>query len=277
MHYAKTASKVREQIIKFSGELSIGWPKVARRFLAEALYGIQARQSVHLTEIARALKEKIPLKKTQYRLSRQLGREDLESRVLNAICRIGASLVEKKTLLIIDISDIRKKYAQKMEHLACIRDGSEKSLGNGYWTISVIGAEAGKTSLVPLYGSLYSQKSPDFQSENLEIRRAIHKVSKATEKKGIWVMDRGGDRDYIFDYLINNQLSFLIRLKKTRDLIYREGKHRDLELALSCPLPYAERIVKQEKGKETIYDLQFGSRPVKLPGKKNPLTLVVIR
>ena len=42
-------------------------------------------------------------------------------------------------------------------------------------------------------------------------------------------------------------------------------------------MPYAERIVKQEKGKETIYDLQFGSRPVKLPGKKKPLTLVVIR
>ena len=44
-----------EQIIKFSGELSPGWPKVARRFLAEAIYGIQARQSVHLTEIARSL------------------------------------------------------------------------------------------------------------------------------------------------------------------------------------------------------------------------------
>lgn len=277
MHYAKTASKVREQIIKFSGELTVGWPKVARRFLAEALYGIQARQSVHLTEIARALKEKIPLKKTQYRLSRQLGREDLERRVLNGISQMGAQRVEKKTLLIIDLSDIKKKYALKMEHLACVRDGSEKTLVNGYWTISVIGAEVGKTSLVPLYGSLYSQNSPDFQSENLEIRRAIHKVSKATEKKGTWVMDRGGDRNYIFDYLINNQLSFLIRLKKTRDLIYREGEHSVLELAMSCPLPYAERIIKQEKGKETIYDLQFGSRPVKLPGKKKPLTLVVIR
>ena len=106
MHYAKTASKVREQIIKFSGELSLGWPKVARRFLAEALYGIQARQSVHLTEIARALKEKIPLKKTQYRLSRQLGRGDLERRVLNGISQMGAQRVENKTLLIIDLSDI---------------------------------------------------------------------------------------------------------------------------------------------------------------------------
>jgi len=277
MHYSKTASKVREQIIKFSGELSAGWPKVARRFLAEALYGIQARQSVHLTEVARALKEKISLKKTQYRLSRQLGREDLETRVLRSILRLGAPHVDKKTLLIIDITDIRKKYARKMEHIATIRDGSEKSLGNGYWALSVIGAEREKTSLVPLYGSLWSHKSPDYRSENIELRRAIWRVSRATEKKGIWVMDRGGDRNYIFDYLLNNQLSFLIRLKKTRDLIYREGQHRDLELAMSCPLPYAERIVKQEKGKETIYDLQFGFRPVKLPGKKKPLTLVVIR
>lgn len=276
MHYAKTASKVREQIIKFSGELSAGWPKVARRFLAEIIYGIQARQSVHLTEIARALGEKIPLKKTQYRLCRQLGREGLGRRVIHGLCRMGAERVEKQTLLILDISDIRKKYAQKMENLARIRDGSEKVLANGYWTLSVIGAEVGKTSLVPLYGSLYSQKSLYFHSENIEIRRAIKRVSRATGKKGNWVMDRGGDRDYIFDYMLNNQLSFLIRLKKTRDLVYRGGEHPVLDLAATCPLPYAERIVKQEKGKETIYDLQFGARPVKLPGRSEPLTLVLV-
>lgn len=277
MHYAKTASKVREQIIKFSGELSAGWPKVARRFLAEAIYGIQARQSVHLTEIARALGEKIHLKKTQYRLSRQLGRDDLGRKVLNRLCRMGAPRVEKKTLLIIDISDIRKKYARKMEHLACVRDGSEKTLVNGYWTLSVLGAEVQTTSLLPLYGSLYSQNSPDFLSENLEIRRAIRKVSQATKKKGIWVLDRGGDRKDIFDYLLDDQLSFIVRLKKTRDLMYKGEKHPVLDLALTCPLPYADRIVKQEKGKETIYDLQFGARPVKLPGRSEPLALVVVR
>ena len=216
MHYAKTASKVREQIIKFSGELSAGWPKVARRFLAEALYGIQARQSVHLTEIARTLKENIPLKKTQYRLSRQLGREDLERRLLRSALRMGARHVGKKTLLIMDITDIRKKYARKMEHIATIRDGSEKSLGKGYWSISVIGAEAEKTTLVPLYGSLYSHKSPDFRSENLELRGAFQRVSQATEKKGVWVIDRGGVRDYIFSYLLDNHLSFLCLLRNDR-------------------------------------------------------------
>ncbi len=277
MHYARTASKLREQIIKFSGELSAGWPKVARRFLAEVIYGIQARQSVHLTEIARALREKIPLKKTHCRLCRQLGREDLGRRVLDGLSRMGAQRVERNTLLIMDLSDITKKYARKMEHLARVLDGSEKTLANGYWTLSVLGAEVQKSTLVPLYGSLYSQKSPDFLSENLEIRRAISKVSRATEKKGIWVLDRGGDREAIFDYLLNTQLSFIVRVKKTRDLMWKGAKHPVLELAMTCPLPYAERIVKQEKGKETIYDLQFGARAVKLPGRSQPLTLVVVR
>ena len=59
MHYAKIATKVREQILKFSGELSAEWPKVLRRFIAETIYRTQARQSVWLTEIARALEEKI--------------------------------------------------------------------------------------------------------------------------------------------------------------------------------------------------------------------------
>jgi hypothetical protein len=75
MHYAKTAQKLREQILRFSGELSAGLPKPARRFIAEMVYGIQARQSVRLTEIGRALEERIPLRKTQYRLCRQLQRK----------------------------------------------------------------------------------------------------------------------------------------------------------------------------------------------------------
>ena len=129
MNYARIVHKVREQIIKFSGELSFGWPKVLRRFIAEATYGIQARQSVRLTEIARSLEEKIPLRKTQYRLCRQLGQRDLWTRITDSICRMASSRVKEDTLLVLDISDIAKKYAQKMEYLAMVRDGSS---GNFY-------------------------------------------------------------------------------------------------------------------------------------------------
>jgi hypothetical protein len=78
MDYAKTAQKLREQMVLFSGELSAGLPKVARRFVAEMVFGIQARGSVRLTEVGRALSGSISLKKTEGRLSRQLGRPGLD-------------------------------------------------------------------------------------------------------------------------------------------------------------------------------------------------------
>jgi hypothetical protein len=50
MDYSRVARKLRERIAGFSGELSLGLPKVARRFVNEMVYGIQASQSVVLTK-----------------------------------------------------------------------------------------------------------------------------------------------------------------------------------------------------------------------------------
>jgi len=55
---------MRAHLDDFSGKLSAGLCKPARRFVGEALYGIAARGSVRLTEIGRALEEAIPLIKT---------------------------------------------------------------------------------------------------------------------------------------------------------------------------------------------------------------------
>ena len=74
MDDSRIAARLRAQIVGFSGELSKGLCKPARRFVAEALYGIQARQSVMLSEIGRALNEEISLKKTETRLSNELRR-----------------------------------------------------------------------------------------------------------------------------------------------------------------------------------------------------------
>ncbi len=39
-------------------------------------------------------------------------------------------------------------------------------LVDGYWTNQVIASEVNSNEITPLYYSLYSQKSPDFESEN---------------------------------------------------------------------------------------------------------------
>ena len=131
MDSARIASKIRAQILQFSGELSRGFPKVLSRFVAEMIYGIQARQSVRLTEVSRALAEPIPIKKTVERLSRQLGKPRLAKWLTNRLLMRAAGRVRDMTLLILDLSDVHKKYAQRMEHLATVWDGSEKTKNRG--------------------------------------------------------------------------------------------------------------------------------------------------
>jgi hypothetical protein len=79
------------------------------------VYGIQASQSVVLTKVARTLEEPISIKKLEERLSRQLLRKGLGHKLQRNLLAMGSALVGKDTLLILDPSDIRKKYAKKMQ------------------------------------------------------------------------------------------------------------------------------------------------------------------
>ena len=77
--------KLRGRIHHFSGKLCQGMGKVPARFVEEMIYGIQARGSVRLSEIARCLGEEIRLKKVIDRLSRNLKRPGLSDEIGEAI------------------------------------------------------------------------------------------------------------------------------------------------------------------------------------------------
>jgi hypothetical protein len=277
MYIARTAQKLREQMVRFSGELSTGLPKVARRFVAEMVFGIQARGSVRLTEVGRALGEKISLKKTEERLSRQLGRRGLERRIQRRLIEQAAPRIEDDTLLVLDLSDVTKKYAEKMENMGRVRDGSEKDLGWGYWTLNIVGANTKGTKLVPLYGRLFSHAVEGHESENMEIRDAIKEVAEVMGRRGIWVMDRGGDRRHLYQYLLPNKHRFLIRVRADRGLRTSQGTSSALDLARSCPMLFHETLVKEEAGQERLVHLACGMRKVRLPDRKEELTLVVVK
>jgi hypothetical protein len=277
MYFAKTAQKLREQMVRFSGELSAGLPKVGRRFVAEMVFGIQARGSVRLTEVGRALGERISLKKTEERLSRQLGRRGLERTLRRRLIEQASGRIEDDTLLVLDLSDVTKKYAEKMECLGRVRDGSTKDLGWGYWTLNVIGSNTKGTKLVPLYGRLFSHAVEGHESENVEIREALGEVAEVVGKRGVWVMDRGGDRGYLFKYLLSEKLRFLIRVRSDRGLETLQGQASALDLARTCPMLFNETMVKEEAGQEHLTHLSCGMRRVRLPGRREELTLVVVK
>jgi len=276
MNIPQVATRLREQMEVFLRKLPIG--KVAGRFVLEALYGIQTRQSLKLTEIARSLNEEIPLIKTVDRLSRQAKREGLHETIAQFVAQQGAPYVEDQTLLLIDPSDIAKKYAKDMQYLARVRDGSEGTLANGYWLCSVVAVECEGHDLIPMANRLWSQKAPDFKSENDEILTCIDTISAATDKRGIWVMDRGGDRIKLFKPLIERDLDFIIRLVGNRDLLYRGQKKLADKIAATTPLPYAETIIREHSdGTKTVQTIEFGHRKVKLPGHDQQLYLVVVK
>ena len=271
--------KLRQQIHNFSGELSTDMGRVPSRFVEEMVYGLSAGGSVRLTEIGRSLEEDIPLHATHKRLSRNLADESLASNIESKVLQLGAKRISKKTLLIIDPTDLQKKYARKMQYLATVRDASEKTIGKGYWMCDVVGCEVGANEITPLAQELWSQDAPDFQSENDQILSLVDRVRKATKYQGILVYDRGGDRrEFLVPWTKDSSCHYVVRQRGDRNLIHRGKAQSGLSLAEACKTPYGETIIKEKNGKETAYFIHFGFVPVRLPEVPDrKLYLVVIK
>lgn len=154
------------KLINFRGMFPVHWIKTAQRFVGESIYGMLCSQSVMLTEIERTLQSTVSLKKIEERFCRQLQKPGLWHCIHHQVLVDAGPRIAEEMLLILDLSDITKKYAQKMEYLATVRDGSsDGELTNGYWPTHVIGAELDSERVLPLYQELYSQEAPDLKAK----------------------------------------------------------------------------------------------------------------
>lgn len=277
MQHSKICSRLKAQLTRFSCELTAGLSKPLRNFVGEMLFGIQASQDVKLSNIARSLQEKIPLLKTEDRLSRNLQAPELETHLRARLLQLGSRREETNTVLCLDLSDVRKEYAHKMEFLDRVWDGSAGEVHLGYWLCSVIGAEVQGSKLTPLYQQLFSVRAQDFVSDNDELLSAIDQLRTHTNGRGIWAMDRGGDRRKLLEPLLERRERFVIRSTGQR-LVLDRRRHRVTihHLSARCRLRYRARIIKIEKGQEKIYELRYGAEPFRLPGREEPLLLVVV-
>ena len=182
-------------------------------------------------------------------------------------------------VIAIDPGDIRKKYAAKMECLCKIHDGSEHEIGEGYWLAKAVAADIDHKRVIPLYLEAYSQDAGGFISENDQLFKVIDTISTHVGNKGIYAIDRGGDRGKLYDKFLaqDKEKRFVIRLTQKRDLIHK-GKGRNCRLlATLLPCPYQTVMIKYEDGKEEKTTVFFNTLPVKLPGDENQLFLVAVK
>jgi hypothetical protein len=278
MEIAKVAEKLRAQIEQFSGIFYPRFSKPKLRFIEQMLFGIAASQDCKLSQISRALQEPISLKKTEERLSHHLAEPQLGEQVQEQVVGQAAQRIGSETLIVIDPTDLRKEYAQAMPYLAQVRDGSTGEMVQGYWSGVALACEPSSRRVLPLLQRLWSAEAPDFVSENAQLLAMIDTIAGATEGRGIYVLDRGGDRSRLYLPLLQRGLHFIVRLVGNRHLQLRGRLREARELGRGVRLRYAQTVVREASGGEKKYLLEYGFRRVKLPRwPQAELSLVVVK
>jgi hypothetical protein len=272
-----TSKKIQHQIKRFSSQITKGLSKPKKKFISQMLFGIQASRDIKLSNIARSLDEEIKLIKTENRLSRHIKSKDLTGHINNILIEDGSWRIKEDTVLALDLSDINKAFAKKMDNLGHVWDGSEGKVGWGYWICEVIGVGVKEESPIPLYSELYSQEAEGFESENTQIIKAIETVNSYTNGRGIWTMDRGADRKILVGELDKKEQRFVIRCKGDRDFKDNKGRKRKIADLLRT-VRYTERYtVKIDKeGYTEEIELHLGKRN-DLTIEDTKVSLVVVK
>lgn len=136
VNYNRLGYEIKRGLTNFSEKTSKGLRRPQVKFVTQMMYGILAGNKVHLSEIARSLNEKITLKKTIDRLSRNLFSFDKKDTLMeNYISEVKKQINEEAAVIVIDNSDITKPCSPKMEAISNVHDGSTGEIRKGYFTI----------------------------------------------------------------------------------------------------------------------------------------------
>lgn len=276
---SKLGAKIKAQVSRYCDRLSEGTNKAARRFFHEMVYGILATQDVKLSNVARTLDEEIPLIKTENRLSRQLAQRDWTELINKRLIERSETEIDFDSVLAVDLMDITKKYAKKMEGLRQVWDGSEGKIAWGYQTCSLIAAQVHAQKVVPLYHELYSSGSNDYRSENDQILKGISSVSKQYgPAKGIYVIDRAGDREVLIQGLLERSVKFLMRLVGSRHIEMGGHFQSVLQTARAMRCKYVREVtIETKEGIRETKVLHMGVKEIHLRFSEAPLQWVVIK
>ena len=255
-----------------------------KKFLRDAVIGLLRSGKPIVCQMARHL----PNQRTKFlsrldRLEAHLVKNnDFDNKVKSVLPEAWLPFLQDDTPIILDLSDIAKPYAKKMDYLATVRDGSTGELVNGYWLVELY-ASLSRKNPVPVLLEAFSHKEPDNPGQNPVVLAAVHKIFELTNKRGVLVVDRGFDGWVMFEDWLDNKYRFVARLVGNRHLMQVYGSSRQWlpiradQLAEQTPTVHRfDKLVKRY-GKPSFRITQIGWVNVRLPGRDEDLTLVVSR
>ena len=267
-----TAINLSNKILRFSAKMSKGLKRSEFKLISDMQYGILGAQNCKLSDIGRALNEKITLKKTIERLASGLDKFESADVLHENHLKYAEKHINPETPFIIDGGDVNKQYGEKFEDLGRVFDGSEGKIVKGYASVGVAALTEQKLPIM-LYDHIYSHKERDFSSENTETIKALKFLKSRFGTENIRTFDRGYDRNVIFEELIKSEVNFIVRMTSKRNVISKGKSVNIAELSGR----FKGKISMEFKGKDgkTIY-LKITNTPVELPDFRGvKLSLVV--
>lgn len=257
--------------------------RVGFKFVRDMLAGIQRTRSVNLTDVAKGLNEDIRLHATHKRLSRNLDNPELTRNLTDRLLQLGAKRVQPNTRLIVNLYELNKKYARKVEYMP----GAGVNADAGFKVCEIIASDHGSQTYTPLLASVWSEEVPGFVSDVDEVRKAIERVMHATGNKGMmYFEDQRMDSDFLFRLVNASNFNFTILLRDwDAEVIYRNEPRRIQTLIDGAETPYGRTMFKlipegALPGKKTIdMDIFFhaGALAIKLPNSSRNFRLIALK
>jgi hypothetical protein len=267
----------------FLKKITNNLPLPDKKFLQDSLIGLIRCGKPIVCQMARHL----PNQHTKFlsrldRLEAHLVKNsNFDNKIKAELPHTWLPFIKDDTPIILDLSDIAKPLAKKMDYIATVRDGSSGQLVNGYWLVELY-ASLSRKNPVPLLLEPFSHEEPFSPGQNPIVLKAIHKIFELTGNRGVLVIDRGFDSRVMFDDWLDNRFRFVARLVGNRHLMvfYDDSQQTAIRadmLAEQIPTPYRFHKLVKRRGKPTIRITQIGWTKVRLPERKEELTMVVSR
>ena len=255
-----------------------------KKFLRDALIGLLRCGKPIVCQMARHLpNQRIKFLSRLDRLEAHLGKDSkFDSKLKAELPEFWLPFIKDDTPIILDLSDIAKPFAKKMDYLATVRDGSTGELVNGYWLIELY-ASLSRKNPVPILLEPFSHQEPYSPGQNPVVLAAVHKIFELTDNRGVLVVDCGFDGWVMFEDWLDNKYHFVARLVGNRHLLrFYSGSGQWLplradQLADQTPTPHRFHKLVKRHGKPSLRITQIGWVKVRLPGREEDLTLVVSR
>jgi len=260
-----------------------------KKFLCDATIGLLRAGNPIICQMARQL----PDQRAKFisrldRLDQHLVKDsNFDNEVKGTLPQVWLPYFQQDTPIILDLSDLAKRLAKKMDYLATVRDGSTGELVNGYWLLELY-ASLSRKNPVPILLEPFSHEEPYSPGQNPVVLAAVHKIFELTNNRGVLVVDRGFDAGIMFEDWLDNRYRFVARLVGKRHLMrFFEGSERcegerwipiqARQLAEQTPTPHRFYKLVKRKGRPAFRITQIGWVKVRLPGREEKLTLVVSR